>query len=403
MMRAISRPYSSLQLGDWLPEFVKSAKIVGVGESTHGTQEFFRTQADITEHLISHGQARLVLLELPMVYGLQVQELLQHTPAALSRFIHRNPFVTWHNVAISNLLGFIRNWNLEHPEDKVLVVGIDPQNDGCLQLLMSYLDHHGEQIQGLRSWCSQAAVVAAQLKPQSRAIQSQLSSMASDTKILQKIAYELSEQAKHYQHELLDRAFLERALRFAAMHLKFCAQSSQSSQLQRSDVRDELMAETIIDETSRLAEQQRSVVLAHSAHVSYGPPGLFSYGMGYHVRRAIGDTRYSALVTATGGGSTRSLAHASASQREVFVAEPPPPASLERILHNPHDRTPAFFDIKEARSLEKLSDFLNNPIGFRSTGSLVYRNEFTLLRPAEQFDGVIYFPQSTGAIDPPWE
>ncbi len=407
LLRTVARPYDSSQLHDWLPAFVESAKIVGIGEGTHGTEEFFRVQADITKQLITYSQARLVLLELPMAYGLYAEEFLHHPAEKLLHFIHSHPFVTWHNAAISDLLGFIRTWNLQHPDDRVLFVGIDPQNDGCLPLLMNYMKDHGEPVAGLRAWCIQAAVVAAKLKTtlpgtqQATGVQTQPPLSMSDAQVLLKLAHELSSQAVQFQQALFDRETLERALRFATKHLQFSARSFQSDQLTRSDVRDELMAETILDETSRLAPEQRAVVLAHSAHVSYGAPGVFSYGMGYHVRRAVGDANYSVLVTATGGGSTRSLAHASAARREIFVAEPPPAVSLERLLHEPCDRTPKLFDIKEARSNPELSELLANPIRFRSTGSLVYRNEFTIIRPVEQFDGLIYFPFATGAAEPP--
>jgi len=122
--------------------------------------------------------------------------------------------------------------------------------------------------------------------------------------------------------------------------------------------------------------------------------------MGHHVRKGLGESGYRVLVTATGGGSVRSLANESAHQREAFASDTAPAGTLEAILYNPHDERPLFYDLHAGHSNHKLLEYLSMPIGFRSTGSLVYKQEFTLLRPAEQFDGVVYFPRTTASIDP---
>lgn len=402
MIRSVSRPYRVSHLSEWMPEFIDSARIIGIGESTHGTEEFFRAQSDITQHLIRQERARLVLMELPTVYGLELKFLLHQPREALSAFLASNRFVTWHNTPSWNLIGFIRTWNLNHPDDQVRIVGIDPQKEGCLSMLLTHIKEHGEPVKGLRAWCTHTAIVEAQLKDRSTkgATPNAVSRATPDKGILLRIGEDLIGQSKELRADLADYPDCERALRFAAKHLQFQIRCSHSSNLARVDVRDELMAETVVEESTRLPANLRAVVLAHSAHISYGAPGIFSYGMGYNVRKAVGEASYRALITATGGGSVRSLAHSNASQSEAFTAEAPPNGALEGILHTPDDQSPRFFDVQRARSVEKLRDYLRESVAFRSTGSLVYRNEFTLVRPAEQFDGLIYFPLSTAANDP---
>jgi erythromycin esterase len=403
-MQSLARSYRPETLHEWLPSFATGAKIIGIGESTHGTDEFFRTQADITRFLIERGDVRLVLLELPSLYGLYAQHLMAQDSRSVLEFIHNTSFVTWHNTAIAGLITFIDDWNRAHPHDPVQFVGFDPRKDGCLEALINYVDGRGEPLPGVRSWATQASLALQQLA----ALSAEAS--GSDCRghvpvarlarsgLLLKIIDDLCLQATSWEGRLGHDLFAAQALLFSAKHLEFMARSFQAGKIRASEARDKIMAEIILKETSRLKGLHGAVVLAHSAHVAYGPPGVFSYGMGHHIRQGIGESKYRVIVTATGEGSVRTLADATAPRRELFVADASPEGSLERLLHDPNDNHPRLFDLRSARNDPAKMRYLSAPIGFRSTGSLVYRNEFTILKPAEQFDGIVFFPRSRGAL-----
>lgn len=401
-MRSLARPYDSENLHEWLPAFARNAKILGVGESSHGTQEFFQAQADIARHLIEHGNARLILMELPTIYGMYAHHLMSRGSEAVANFIRAAPFATWHNSAIADLVLFVDAWNRAHPHDTIRFVGFDPRRDGCIEALLNYCKGRGEPIAGLRSWCTQSALALRQVRTQSAESGTRSLTPAELARrgMIIKVINELCRQATELERQVTTDLFAAQTLFFSVKHMEFMARSLQAGTIRASEARDTIMAEIVLKEVSRLTDSQQAVVLAHSAHVSYGPPGVFSYGMGHHIRKGVGEALYRVLVTATGEGSVRTLADASAPRRELFVADASPEGSLESILHESNNNHPRVYDLQGARANQSMTRYLNAPIGFRSTGSLVYRNEFTILRPLEQFDGIIFFPRSQGAREP---
>lgn len=264
LMQTVSHPFNSSQLREWLPTFIGNAKIIGIGESTHGTEEFFKVQADVTRYLIEHERTRQVFLELPTSYGLHAQHLMTQPDFALTAFIQSHPFITWHTKAISDLLTFVQSWNRDHADDKVLVMGVDPQPDGCLELVRAYLKHHGEPISGLQAWCTQVTQLHHQLQPHpSPSRDMGPTAQLVDPRggpVLRKLAEGLQLRGKELQEGLHAFPLLKSAVYLAGKHLAFCALTLNSTALRRSDVRDKIMADIILEESSKLQPSNRAVV-----------------------------------------------------------------------------------------------------------------------------------------------
>lgn len=60
-----SRKIDLTNPGPAIDAILEDARIIGLGEGSHGTAEYFQTQAEITKYLIQARNARLVMVELP--------------------------------------------------------------------------------------------------------------------------------------------------------------------------------------------------------------------------------------------------------------------------------------------------------------------------------------------------
>lgn len=185
-------------------------------------------------------------------------------------------------------------------------------------------------------------------------------------------------------------------LRVSCQQLNYRARCLGHSNLAQSDARDRLMAANCIREVRRLEPGTRAVVLAHNAHVAFGKDDLFSSGMGHYLRRLYGAQGYKVIATCGGGGSVTSRRSTDSLQRESFISDPPFAGSLEERLDSV-GLAAAWFDFRAMQRFPLLRAVLSKPHAFRSTGALVMKNEFSVLVPTEQFDGVIYFQHTHGS------
>ena len=106
---------------------VKGAKIIGLGESTHGTSEFFSMKHRILEYAVHKLGTRVFAFE---DNQLGVEEINNYVLYGTGEITHlfKYLFGVWNTEEVLNLIQWVRNYNIEHPDDQVEFVGFDAQN-----------------------------------------------------------------------------------------------------------------------------------------------------------------------------------------------------------------------------------------------------------------------------------
>lgn len=111
-----------------LGRMVDDATVVGVGEATHGSHEFFALKDRVLRYLVREQGFRTFALEAPWSTGLRLDRYLQ-TGAGDPRAIMRDEFVRtyrfWNTEEYVELVEWMRAWNVRHPSDRVRFVGAD--------------------------------------------------------------------------------------------------------------------------------------------------------------------------------------------------------------------------------------------------------------------------------------
>ena len=397
-------PLASPGLDNWLTEFLRGARLIGLGEGSHGTKEFFQAQEMITRHLIEHHNLRLVFLEVPTPFCHYASEVLESKePDNIDSVVMQAcQFDTWSNSPIVSLLRFIGEWNKRHPTDRVTLRGIDPQLGGSLERLSQSLTSSTPHVDQIRSWCRELRSLYANSAPQETQIEPNVG-LGRDSRIQAQKAHT---NIRHQGRELIARGARLLSLggvpesvgyliRGARLELAFQLQALGRATLERSDTRDKYMAAAIITELDTLRGDQRAAVLGHNAHVSYGPPGIFSNGMGFYLRRAHGACNYKVIVNATASGTVTSRASDATTERQLFVSESAPRGSLEDLLRSA-TTSPSVIDIHSVAADTRISHLFYDLLAFRSVGCILYQREFVPVKPTEQFDAIIFFPQTNG-------
>jgi erythromycin esterase len=121
-------PGSRLRDLDALDPMIGDAEVVGLGEATHGSREFFRMKDRVLRHLVREEGFRAFALELPWSSGLRLDDYVVHGEGDLEDIAHdefQGSYDIWNNQDYRDLIAWMRTYNLRHPGDPVHFVGTD--------------------------------------------------------------------------------------------------------------------------------------------------------------------------------------------------------------------------------------------------------------------------------------
>jgi erythromycin esterase-like protein len=133
---------------DSLLEWAAGARVVLIGEASHGTHEFYAERAAITKRLIVEGGITAVTAEAdwPDAYRVNLYvrgESDDESPEeALSDF-RRFPSWMWRNVDVVQFIAWLRQWNdaLPRPAQKVGFYGLDLYSlHASMEAVVAYLE-----------------------------------------------------------------------------------------------------------------------------------------------------------------------------------------------------------------------------------------------------------------------
>jgi erythromycin esterase len=111
-----------------LDDAAKRARVIGLGEATHGSREFGDLRFSITRYLIERHGFRIVAIEASSNI---ISELASYISGAseltpkMSKFIDSDIWIG--KRTRRELFEWVRKWNKAHPKDRIAIIGVDPQ------------------------------------------------------------------------------------------------------------------------------------------------------------------------------------------------------------------------------------------------------------------------------------
>ena len=106
-----------------------NAKIVGMGEATHGTQEFFQMKHRIFKYLVEKQGFRYLAFEYDLGGCMALNELIQSGQGDIKAWMSQQMyFWTWRTTEVLQLFLWMQEYNRNKPDsEKVHLVGVDCQ------------------------------------------------------------------------------------------------------------------------------------------------------------------------------------------------------------------------------------------------------------------------------------
>ena len=113
-----------------LKPILKDARIVGLGEGTHGTHEFFQLKHRLLEFLVKEMGFTLLVMEGGYASSLKINDYVLSGTGDLSQALATYGAWTWDTKEVREMIEWMRDFNKTVPEQKkVRFLGYDPDSD----------------------------------------------------------------------------------------------------------------------------------------------------------------------------------------------------------------------------------------------------------------------------------
>ena len=121
-----------------------NARVVLLGEATHGTSEFYRARAQITRRLVERHGFNIVAVEADWPDAARVDRYVRHKTVHVGSgpAFRRFPQWMWRNLEVANFVDWLRAHNAAlHPSKHVGFFGLDIYNmNASIAAVIEYLD-----------------------------------------------------------------------------------------------------------------------------------------------------------------------------------------------------------------------------------------------------------------------
>jgi len=367
-------------------DILKSKQFVSLGESSHGTKEFYEAKTEIIKGLIEKGNFRTIFIETDYASLIYLNQMLQgkKDTSLYKRFGQKGIYTIYKTQEVYQLFDYVRQYNSHHEEaQKVSIIGLDMQD-----LVMI------------------ARRVLYELPDSGKATPNIYKSLIALKDIFstgQLVKFTKSEHERNLDAIALmkEKASAQKDVKLILL-LRMLEQSYEmmntKNDASRRDLRDKFMAENILWMRSNFPDQGKSILWAHNAHIS-NIPSFTRTTLGSYLKPVLQKDLYSVAFMFE-EGNVRILDPQQDGYQVRYIERSKNPKSIENIFAEAD--SPAFF-----LDLEKLpvGKFLWNEIKkntfMRSLGTTFFQDEKLTMGKEpllDCFDGVIFFRKTNASI-----
>ncbi len=304
MIRESAEPFSSIDHADLQPllQRIGNAKLVLIGEASHGTSEFYQLRAEITKALIQKRNFNFVAIEADWPDAYRIHDYVTHKereePHSWESF-SRFPTWMWRNQEVLDFIHWLRSYNLRDrkPEERVGFYGLDLYSlFTSIHCVLEYLDRVDPQVAAiarvrygcLTPWETDPATYGmATLTGRYRSCETGV------VRMLQDISRRRLDDSLKDGDELFNARLNAKLVADAEQYYRIMYYGSDESW----NHRDTHMFETLRLLLGRHGETTKAVVWAHNSHLGdatatqFGKHGQIN--LGQLCRQTFGDDVYS--------------------------------------------------------------------------------------------------------------
>jgi len=375
------------------------ARIVLLGESTHGTSEFYRARAAITQRLIGKHGFRLLAIEADWPDTVELDRYIRGSgPWGEQDAFVNFPRWMWRNKEFAGFLAGLRQWNaLRAKADQVSIHGLDVYSlDKSMAAVLSYLDRIDPPAAALarRRYACLSPFVG---RPQIYGAQAVYTGRTCEDEVIRQLIDLLNARVSYIGQDgdrFFDAEHNARVVCAAEQYYRAMHRGAVESW----NLRDTHMYSTLKRLMDRKGPEARAVVWAHNSHIGDARATMMGqrgeYNIGQLCREQFGsDVAAIGFVACSGNVLAADAWGAAGRVRQIM---PPLAESWEQVFSE--TEMPAGLLIW--RHDAELSDILDQARIERAIG-VIYRPESERwshsfgANLARQFDAIVWMSGTT--------
>ena len=354
-----------------LLQHIGDARVVLLGEASHGTSEFYRMRERITRELISRKGFNFVGIEGDWPDAARINHYVRHLeyPASEWTAFARFPTWMWRNNEVRQFIDWLREYNSDRELPKRVVFhGLDLYSlYNSIRAILEYLDEVDPQtaeVARQRYGClgpwqaDPAAYGHAALNDRYHSCEEAV------TRMLKDLLTKEASFAEHDGERFIDAVQNARLVANAEQYYRIMYYGSRASW----NLRDSHMFETLITQLEFYGDDGKAIVWAHNSHVGNAAATEMSArgetNIGELCHKEFGDSVYS-IGFGTHTGTVAAASNWDAPM-EIKRVIPSIPGSYERLFHE--SGCPRFLLGLKALSGSELGLALSEPLLERAIG-----------------------------------
>ena len=382
------------------------ARVVLLGEASHGTSEFYRARAAISRHLIRHCGFNIIAVEADWPDASRLDRFVRHRQSepTTEQVFDRFPSWMWRNAEVAEFVNWLKHENWDRADAaRVEFRGLDIYSlRASISAVLAYLDRvdvHAAREARQRYGC----LTPWQSDPARYGHQAVMGGETCEREVRAQLVGLLEHRLQYAARDgeqFFDAAQNARIVRAAEQYYRIMYEGSRESW----NLRDRHMFDSLQMLMRHRGPKAKAIVWAHNSHIG----NAAATSMGWEGEFNIGElcrTAYGDRVVAIGFGTDRGTVAAASdwdSPMENKEVRPAREDSYECLFR----RAGRARTLTDWRASERsyLRDLLSEPHRQRAIG-VVYRPDTELLSHyfravlSEQFDAYVWF-ETTRAVTP---
>ena len=377
-----------------------SARVIGLGEATHGQRECFAFKRQLTLSLIKEHGFRLVAYEANASRAKLLNDYVQGSSDDIAVAMGGFGMMIWMVEENRMLLDELRSWNAKaEAGDRVEIIGIDVQDASeAAQGLQKLLEG------ALPELALEAVAIADQLmQARNAAYGRELEGIEPAQRRLAAFLAELSQRSGEIALRT-SRENADEVMRCARELARFPVDPTKPAMRERG------MSQSLLDGLATRPAGTKAVLWGHNGHITRGPMrwmGTTETACGGFLRAALGDEYY-ALGVAFGSGGFQAL-HRDEENKWWFrrYEHGPPPVDTVGQVLTTAGLSDVLIDFRHAPKSGPVREWLDRDCGIRSWGGHGVPVDpdaavdqglglaWTIL--SADYDGLLFIKQTTSA------
>lgn len=393
-------------------------RIVGLGEATHGSREFFQLKHRLLRYLVTEFDVRVFGLEANFSETLALDDYVVWGNGDPKDALDGIYFWTWNVDAMLEMVEWLRAFNADRPvDDRVRFYGFDAQyNQGAVDELAEFFEQTDTEIPSTVR--NVLTTVADAGTPPHRDAHREARVEAADT-----VVPELREHLQEKRETLVAESS-ESAWELALQHVSVIEQANEYKRAIHDRQEDNVDEDTATKRCLRIRDRAMAdnidwileyenadcmVIWGHDAHINRveqtsRQTGVTATSVGGHLAARHGSDYY-ALGFSFGQGSFQAMSEVPDAKNteqtyslQEQTVDRPLPNTMEATLAELNSPL-AVIDIESVKEDDRVANWLADPRGHFSVGStydLENREEYvTEYVYAVAFDGICHVQETT--------